>query len=901
MIINGINIIAFGGVTNLKLNITEGINIIYGENEKGKSTIEIFIKTMLYGFNKRKVNGENERKKYMPFNGEQIKGELIIKKDGIEYLIIRTFGLTKKEDTSIIINNITGEKISYINEEEPGKSLLGINRATFEKTLFISQLGVLVTKDKEEEIMDKITAFLGCGEEEVPVSKAVLKLNNLKREYVTPRGNGSLDILKSKEGNLREEIYGLYKISEENLESESELYNEKINKNKINNEIENLKVYKKYIKKTKLQEEYKDIVGYLRKSEELKRKQSEIINTLNGGKEIIDNNLIDFIEAENNNYLRLVDRREELSEEYKLSYIKLKETENKLMEYKYISEFKGDLKEELIKIKYKQETIYEKINNYEKIKKELFQEESILENKRRQLNKVSSLKDSKENIESLFAEYEKKLHELKFLAEKGKDKSSKGLLKFILLIIGIISIGAGSIISYSGNLVGVIFILFGTILAIRGIIDLKIGNDYKNVKGKINTLNKDIKIIEERLNGYVNHLKVKDFSELLGLIRKVTILEEKEELNIKSINEKKSILNSIDNINLINEFKKNNDFINNIRRVTNSNNIDEALIVINSYESIKNEFNKNKFDIEAKEKLLSQIDNEINYKEIQIREKLEIAGIEINNILDTGVLLKEYKDKIRKLEETQISLNSIEETYEVLLKDRNIEEIKNELQDILTNENPYSYNSEEEIEEMEISKNKELLASVKKIKDIENTISTKFIGKRDIVHVEEELKEVLELIEIGERKVKAIDLALDTLEKSINEIRNNIGPEINKRIESNFAYLTDNKYAEVKLSKDYSMFVNDNINLFQGSYLSNGAMDQLYLALRLALIELLFKNEKYPIILDDALIQYDDNRRERAILLITSKVQGQIIMFTCQNKEKEILNKEDINFNYIKL
>ena len=74
----------------------------------------------------------------------------------------------------------------------------------------------------------------------------------------------------------------------------------------------------------------------------------------------------------------------------------------------------------------------------------------------------------------------------------------------------------------------------------------------------------------------------------MGLIRKVTILEEKEELNIKNINEKKSILNSIDNINLRNEFKKNNDFINNIRRVTNSNNIDEALIVINSYESIKN-------------------------------------------------------------------------------------------------------------------------------------------------------------------------------------------------------------------------------------------------------------------------------------------------------------------------
>ena len=65
----------------------------------------------------------------------------------------------KKTMFQLLIDAITGEEISFINKDEPGRYFLNINRATFVNTLFIGQLAVAVKKDKEEEILDKTIKF----------------------------------------------------------------------------------------------------------------------------------------------------------------------------------------------------------------------------------------------------------------------------------------------------------------------------------------------------------------------------------------------------------------------------------------------------------------------------------------------------------------------------------------------------------------------------------------------------------------------------------------------------------------------------------------------------------------------------------------------------------------------
>ena len=89
--------------------------------------------------------------------------------------------------------------------------------------------------------------------------------------------------------------------------------------------------------------------------------------------------------------------------------------------------------------------------------------------------------------------------------------------------------------------------------------------------------------------------------------------------------------------------------------------------------------------------------------------------------------------------------------------------------------------------------------------------------------------------------------------------------------------------------------------MFDGDILSNGAKDQLYLALRLSFINMLFKNKDIPIFLDDAFVQYDDERRKKALELIINEKFAQIIFFTCQEIEQAILDKYDYNYNLVNL
>ena len=73
------------------------------------------------------------------------------------------------------------------------------------------------------------------------------------------------------------------------------------------------------------------------------------------------------------------------------------------------------------------------------------------------------------------------------------------------------------------------------------------------------------------------------------------------------------------------------------------------------------------------------------------------------------------------------------------------------------------------------------------------------------------------------------------------------------------------------------------------AFLSSGTIDQAYLSLRLALSELMFENsEKLPVLLDDALAQYDDLRTKTALKYLKKHSEnGQIIMFTCHRFVKD--------------
>lgn len=905
MIILEVRIYAFGGLKNKTITFNEGINIIYGENEKGKSTIENFIKIMLYGISKRR--GKEERERYV-HNIGIAKGELIVLYDGRKLLIKRSFGKTKKEDTSVIIDYDTGERINNIDVDSPGRTFFNINRSTFEKTLFIGQLGVSFIKDKEEEIMDKITSMFGVEESEVPAIKAIEKIESLKKNLHTVRGIGKIDQLIKQKDKLLEQKFEAIKISQKNIEWENELLLKKKKRKDLNDEISKLEIYKKYIKKINIQKEYKEINDYLMKSQNLRQKEEEMDSELIKGKEVIDLNFINKLKEYNNNYLFVNNKYKDVINEINGLNERFETLNNKSKHYNYLDDFDKGIKNKLISLKYEIKSFKDEILRNEQIIKNIKNDEQLLNNLKKQINNFGEINTYCDELEKCLNDYEDKLRTLSYLMENDNsnynehyynDKQKKLIIKTIINSLFFLVGVTMCIIGLPYIYVGIAFIILSLIFLFFSIKDIKVTNKNINELRKINNMQGEVTSIENKLDEYCVMIKVNDYKELLLALRKYKEFKEHEKTIKIKIDEKRKIINysKYDNIKL--KYKKDNDILKSLKNVSKCNEIDEILKEIDEYEDIKLQIQSLAKERNSKINELKNIECKLKDIKEKLINNLNIMGVSEYNILDINKVIAQYEEKIRKREEIHGSLISIEETYKYLIKDKNIDDIKNELQNIIKSDNTCFYKSEDEIEVEEKKKSRELIECEKSIKDLENNINTRLIGKKSLIEIKEQLYTIEEEIKTGEKEYRALSIALEYILKAEEEIRRNIGPKINKLVSQYFKELTDEKYNEVIINDRYEMMVRFKDTLLEQKYLSSGALDQLYLCLRIAFIILVFNKQKYITLLDDAFVQYDDIRRERALLFLINILKGQFLIFTCQKNETEILQKNNIKFSKI--
>lgn len=901
MIIKSVNINSFGGIKNKKINFSKGLNIVYGENEAGKSTIQSFIKIWLYGFSsyKGKDYKLNERIKYTPNDGDNISGELNVIHEDKEYIIRRTFGRTKKEDTSIIINSITGEEVQYINKEEPGKYFFNINRSTFINTVFIGQLGVSVKKDKEEEILDKLSNSIGSEEGQVSVEVAFSKLYKYKKSISNIRKSGSLDVLKNKYGDLLSERYEAYKLSNHNIENEENLIKLNEEKLNINKEISNLEIYKKYLKKIKIKKEYQEITEYFKKKEKLRNEQFSINKDLTFNDEVINNIFIENVKEDYSMYLNLLDIVNDEEERICVKEERLIELKVPLREYYYINNLPKDILSKLEGLKIKNEMLTEKYQINESIKNEI---EFLNLKKKEAENLIGSaieIKNFKEDLESLLLIYEEELKKLKSIMEEESDKPQNNIFLISLVVIFFISIILGIIIDNSNFKVLLYTISLGILIFIGF-------NFYINKKGsnkeKTSFLLKgNIEKIEIKLNEYCSKLQVNNYSEL---VNKLSIyknyLELEEKINRK-INEKLSQRSILDLDSAMDERENIKEEINNYLRIASVDSIDKLIKEIYKYNEDFKEVNNLEIELNNLKSSLNRTKEQLLIREEKLKRNLESIGFKNINISEIDEIINEIEEKIKKRDEVSKSLASVEEAYSALTKGKDINKIKEELGDVININFNYSYENEDEIDEVIKEKNIRLVDVEKKLKDIENEIKNRFIGKRTIPVIEEEIKEVENNIEKYETQLKASYVVSEVLTEVYDEIRSSFGPILNSNVITSFKEFTDGKYNEVMVCDNYEMKVKDDKSIMAAEALSNGANDQLYLSLRLAFVEMIFKNKDIPICLDDTFIQYDDKRLERTIKYLIKERFEQYIIFTCQKREEVVIRNNSISHKYIKL
>lgn len=911
MIINKINIISFAGLKDKVIELEDKVNLIYGENEKGKSTIQNFIRIWLYGMNSKRTKDikSNDRLRFTPIDGEKIRGELYVTHNSRSYIIRRSFGATRKEDTSEILDAETGEEVLEIPKDEPGRYFFNVNAATFFKTLFINQLGVAISKDKEEEIIDKAANLLNSDSESVSIQKSLEKLEGIKKSITTPRKTGELDILRNRLDDLNQERYEGYKLSEENIDKEHDLISLREKRSELRTEIKNLDIYKKYLKKSKLQKEYEEITEYLRKREELKKKERYIEESISSRNGIIDEVLLNDIKDENSLYFSLLDMRSEEEKSLNKSreiYLAKRENYEELL---FIEDLSSEEKNRFIKAVMERESLSEKINTYEELTKEISLIKDDISKKGKFIGSAINFKDIREEIGVLLTKYEDKLKELKFRAEGYSNKSQMEIkelekkFKFfsIACIISFIALLA-SIVLYREALVAIVVVVAVAFLLAYKTISLKIeiGSGSKSSLN-IKDLEEEIRNIEKEIFKHTKLVEAKsyeDFIRKLKLFDDFNIYVDKQNMKIS---EKEAQIKFL-NIDVVKEnYRINEECINKILNLANSEDINKVLLMLSRYEEINKEVLALKIDIEKEEKSIEKLNNELGIREKRIREKLEFIGLEDIDLYELEEKLFEIKEKIKQKDEILKTLENIEGAYKALTKDKDIEAIKEDLKDIINENINYSYSSEEEIDNQVSLKSHELIEVEKEIKDVENHLNNRFIGKRTIPQIEEEIEAVKEKISKLELLLKATEIAIDNMNEAIREVRGNFGNILNSTVIDYFKDLTNKEYDDVMVSDSYDMKVRKGKEILPGAILSNGANDQLYLSLRLAFINMIYRGMEVPVILDDAFVQYDDTRTERALELLIRTDFSQLLIFTCQLREENIFNNKNIDFNYINL
>ena len=136
----------------------------------------------------------------------------------------------------------------------------------------------------------------------------------------------------------------------------------------------------------------------------------------------------------------------------------------------------------------------------------------------------------------------------------------------------------------------------------------------------------------------------------------------------------------------------------------------------------------------------------------------------------------------------------------------------------------------------------------------------------------------------------ALTIALETLAKASGELQRRFAPRISQRAQALFSRLTDSRYDRLQLTQDLSLHAGaEGEDTVRASlWRSDGTVDQLYLALRLAVAEELIPNA--PLVLDDALVRFDDTRLALAMDILKEEAKSkQVILFTCQGRETAFL------------
>lgn len=922
--------------------------------DKSNRTDEVKIYNNLTGEEKR-ITGD-PGKYFFNLNRESFERTVFISSNSVNIIS------DSKEDeiTQKLLNLVTtgDEKTSYDktlnhlnNEIYSIKSKNGKKGSLIEIENRIDELNRLMSQAiEDEEIKEKYKNKLKRNssdlekleKEQLFIKEEISNLNNLKEYIEIDEVVNSSEKIKCINQDI-ELLKDSLKTPDGIIDNKyiTECRNSLTNLTNLNSQIENkdnqIKKQKEYIRNKE------------KEFESLKEINSDVIENLKEYEKKVSE--LEKLIRDKNRILEVQKTYQNIISELKTLNHKKEKIENCISEKQVILDEKSKKYNELNnEINYKENNLEKIRNNYYNKQNELLEFTKDLNNIEKENN------DLEKDIKNIEKEIE--LNQINTKSDKFSAEMKKVLNLFITLttiILAISLITKNSSIKLLAILITIVTFILFIISKInsenyinKDIEKEKITKEledklvvYKEKHKKFNNsekVKKKVELtsqIEERQNFIKNYndkrkridtyLESKKLNLNEALKEKHKISEELSNLKVKSklneeqIDKNKETLNECNVLSNI-EYDK---FITEVHSLKNNKNTieDKILGVLLDYEcddildlsNYHNEYNTKKDklidyqqQLEKLNKEFIDFNNQYNKNKSLITDQLSYFG-QIEDINYASDIIVDLEKNLEKFKSLKVQLETKNEVYQNKIKNTSIEELierRNFLKQQISDYNIEDIDSTEvdkEIEDDELLL-KNNVADVQKIKTeitkLETEVKTKFIDKDNVSQIDEKLnKEINKKIKL-ENKYKALNEAISCLDYSLRELQKDFSPAINKITSENFSFITNGKYENVKVDKNYNIYVEDKEtgDLKEWDYLSSGTIDQAYISLRLAVAEVLGNKENpLPLFLDDIFIQFDEERTKQSINLIksitnNSEDKPQIILFTCH---KWILNLSD--------
>lgn len=813
MIIKRIMIHAFGKFSDKAIVFDDGVTVITGLNEAGKSTIHKFIECMFYGFYKpytKKKLYEADYELYIPWDHSGFSGTLVLIDGGRTIRLERQFA--KNKDEFHIYDDITGEELTktygynkVTKQAEFAHVHIGHNKVMYRNTISLTQMKSKTDHDLIREIKDNMSNLASTHQVTISVDKV------LKRIEEKENNIGSTRKQTSHYYKLKSSISVDKKALIQAKEIHKRILKDKVEENKLRQQLEKSREKEAAIKQQladlenqKDQERYKKIKRLINERSALESTAQELEAYKSFDIKIVEKlkKEAELTENLNRDYKKLVEKEKEA-----------KEKEQKLLKKKSVNR-------DGRKVSQNYETVNKAVGNYEDI-------DDNLKIKQQEINHIKNQQSSLDIVEKT---------------------SGNRKLYLIAVAITILSI-------IGGHYNTTAYIMLFVPVLIIGYSRYKVKNEYElytSYRLKDTNLLKQIGSLEGKI-------------EVLELER-IQILKTEEVSNYHGLKAKRDDLLS-----------------------------ERALLEAGAKEQIEvdEQLNTVKQELERLTVIINLVHKEHKEQQESYMELLQSYNMVSQEEIQEGFKkYLAYESNIKDIKHLDIRIRD-------MLGDSTVEALEEHL---LNRNEVHVIASQEELGKEQEKIQNDLLRLTKDISEVITRIEQLGLSSKSVAEIEEALYEKEVQIKGYDHELAVAKVIKTAIETIAVDIQNNFAPILNEKLSRMTHQISNGKYVDIKVNPEMALTIYDKEaqKTIKAESLSAGTLDMLYLGLRLSVSEVLNDGQHLPLILDDAFVQYDKKRLGQALELLHMS-ERQVILFTCHEREEEIMKERGYKYHLISI